>query len=410
MATQHCSRSGTVYPHSSSRPTAALFAVFDNLSDAPLLARLWLYRANGRPGYPLRPLWRAYVASFVLNLGSTNDLIRLLRRDRELRRLCGFGSQLPHRTTFNRFITRLSHHPELVEESLGAVTNRLRELLPDLGSEVAIDSTTVRTHSNPNRHTVSDPEASWTPKNSAQAKEGGKEWRFGYKLHMVADANHGLPLAVKVTTAKVNDSPTLPGLMDWTRGQFPWFQPRAAIADRGYDAMTNFRHLHDNGTLPVIKIRWQGRGKLREGIYTRDGIPTCLGRVPMDYVRTDGDGRHLYRCRAGGCELAQSTAGMAPHCRDEVWEDPGQSQNLRLFGPIRRQSPEWQALYAKRQSVERTFKSLKQSRRLERHCVRGLRQVRLHALMAVLVYQATALASALAGAMPWLRWMVAKVA
>ena len=91
----------------------------------------------------------------------------MLRRARAGRRLCGFGDQLPHRTTFNRFITRLSHHPELVEESLGAVTNRLRELLPDLGSEVAIDSTTVRTHSNPNRHTVSDTEASWTPKNSA---------------------------------------------------------------------------------------------------------------------------------------------------------------------------------------------------------------------------------------------------
>ena len=39
MATQHCSRSGTVYPHFSSRPTAALAAVLDNLSDAPLLAR-----------------------------------------------------------------------------------------------------------------------------------------------------------------------------------------------------------------------------------------------------------------------------------------------------------------------------------------------------------------------------------
>ena len=167
--------------------------------------------------------------------------------------------------------------------------------------------------------------------------------------------------------------------------------------------MSNLRHLHDNGTVPVIRIRWQGRGKLRDGIYTRDGIPTCLGQVPMDYVRTNGDGRHLYRCTAGGCGLADSIAGLAPHCRDEVWEDLGQNQNLRLFGPIRRQSLEWKTLYAKRQAVERTFKSLKESRRLERHCVWGLRQVRLHSLMAVLVYQATALVTVQAGAKPWLR-------
>lgn len=406
MAKAHCTHPPGFYPYSS----AALSAVLANLSDGPLLARLWFYRANGRPGWPLRPLWRAYVTSFVLNLGSTNDVIRLLRRDPQIRRLCGFGARLPHRTTFNRFVSRLADHPELVEQCFARVTARLKELLPDLGDEVAVDSTTVRTHSNPNRRVVSDPDASWTAKNSAGAKEGGKDWHFGYKLHMVGDANHGIPLAATVTTAKRNDSPELPPLMEKARGLYEWFKPRAAIADRGYDAQTNYQHLHDNGAVPVIKIRWQGKGRLREGIYTVDGIPTCLGQVPMDYMRTDAEGLHLYRCRAGGCSLANSTAGLAPHCRDEVWEDPAASRNLRLFGPIRRASPEWKGLYAKRQSVERTFKSLKQSRRLERHYARGLRRVRLHTLMAVLTYQATALTSVQAGLRPWMRWMVARVA
>ena len=407
MATQHCSRSGTVYPHFSSRPTAALAAVLDNLSDAPLLARLWLYRANGRPGWPLRSLWRAYVASFVLNLGSTNDLIRLLMRDRQVRRLCGFGASLPHRTTFNRFISRLACHPDLVEQSIASVTNRLRDLLPDLGDEVAVDSTTVRTHANPNRQTLSDPQASWTAKNSTKAKEGGKEWHYGYKLHMVADANHGIPLGMKVTTAKRGDSPELHSVMDQARGWFPWFRPTAVMADRGYDSMSNYRHIQRHGGVPVILIRELSRTKLYDGIYTKEGVPTCLGQIPMEWVRTDpASGHHLYRC--AGCELAGTKAGMVLRCDDEVWEDP--TTNPRLFSPIRRQSPEWKALYAKRQAIERTFKSLKQSRRLERHCARGLARVRLHCLMAVLTYQATALASAKAGQTRWLRWMVAKVA
>ena len=98
---------------------------------------------------------------------------------------------------------------------------------------------------------------------------------------------------------------------------------------------------------------------------------------------------------------------MVRRCGDEVWENP--TTNPRLFSPIRRQSPECKALYAKRQAIERSFKSLKQSRRLERYCVRGLGPVRLHGHIAVLTYQATALASAQVGRARWLRWMVAKV-
>ena len=63
-----------------------------------------------------------------------------------------------------------------------------------------------------------------------------------------------------------------------------------------------------------------------------------------------------------------------------------------------------------RQAVERVFKSLKESRRLERHCVRGLKKVALHATMSVLAFQATALVHLEAGEQDELRWMVRKVA
>ena len=389
---------------------ATLSAIFANLPDAGLLARLWLYRSKGgRPGYPLGPLWRAYVASFVLNLDSTNDLIRLLGQDRSLRQLCGFGAKLPHRTTFNRFISRLSRHPELVEECFTSITNKLKVLLPNLGQEVAVDSTAVRTHANPNRKTQSDPEATWTAKNSAKAK-AGKDWYFGYKLHMVADANHGIPLATKITTASANDSPELPVVFDKAKETLGWFRPEYAMADKGYDAKSNYQHLYDSGTTPVILIRRQSNSSLRDGIYTDTGIPTCLGQVPMEYVRSDPARGHLYRCRAGGCHLMDSRAGMVTRCDDEVWEDP--SKNLRLFGTIelRRDGLEWRALYAKRQAIERIFKSLKQSRRLERHCTRGQRQIALHCLMATLSYQITTLVTAQAGRLEWMRWMVALVA
>ena len=110
----------------------------------------------------------------------------------EFRIFSGFENALPHRTTFNRFIQRLAQHPDLVETTLTQVTKKFRALLPDLGKETAVDPTAVRSHSNPNRNRISDPEASWTAKNSAKAKsKDGKEWHWGYKVHMVSDVTTG---------------------------------------------------------------------------------------------------------------------------------------------------------------------------------------------------------------------------
>ena len=388
---------------------AELSAVLSAIDDTAILSRLREYRPTGRQGYPLRALWRAYVASFVLNLPHTNALIRLLVGNADLRALCGFGDILPHRTTFNRFIQRLSHHSDLVETAFVGVTWALKQIIPDLGAEVAVDSSVVYSHSNPNRKRVRDPEASWTAKNSARGKGGEKEWFWGYKLHMVADAKWGVPLAQVVTTAKRNDSPLLPTVMERAGVLHEWWKPVVALADRGYDAASNHDYLIKRGILPIIKIRKTTAAKgLYGGIYTKEGVPTCLGQVPMEYVTSHPEFGHLYRCRPGGCHLADSFKGGVLYCDSEVWEDP--KENPRLFGVIRRDSEAWKALYTKRQAIERVFKSLKESRRLNRHCVRGLRQVTLHAMMSVLTFQATALVRILDGEADHMRWMVNQVA
>ena len=379
-----------------------LSAVFASLCDDALLSRLQEYRPVGRQGYPLKALWRAYVASFILNLPHTNALIRRLEDEPGFRSLCGFFGPLPHRTTFNRFIQRLSHHSGMVEATFVDLTHQLKALIPGLGNEVAVDSTTVRSHCNPNRKRISDPEASWTAKNSPRAKEGGKEWHHGYKVHMAADANYGVPLAHIVTTAKRNDSPELPAVIARTEALYSWFRPSAVIADRGYDGKPNHEWLNGKGIVPIIHIRRSDK----DSIYTLESAPTCLGKIPMEYVRSDPEQGHLYRCK--GCHLADSMRGGIRHCDSEVWEDP--SQNIRFFGVVRRGSQEWKDLYTKRQAIERVFKSMKESRRLERHCIRGLRQITLHAAMSALTFQATVLVRLRAGETEWMRWMVRKVA
>ena len=223
---------------------------------------------------------------------------------------------------------------------------------------------------------------------------------------MVADLNHGIPLAQMITTASRNDSPELPSVIAAAEGLYPWFQPAVVIADRGYDGRPNHENLNAKGILPIIHIKRQPYNTLFEGIYTKEGVPTCMGGIAMQYIRSDPEKGHLYRCT--GCHLARSRRGVVVHCDTEIWEDP--TRNLRLFGAIRRNGSEWKALYAKRWEIERVFRRLKESRRLERHCVRGLRHITLHSLMAMLTYSATVLVRLQAGEADRMRWMVERVA
>ena len=65
-----------------------LAKTLDAVDATALLDRLQTYRPTGRQGYPLNALWRAYLLSFVLDLPSTNALIRRLHDDQKLRLLC----------------------------------------------------------------------------------------------------------------------------------------------------------------------------------------------------------------------------------------------------------------------------------------------------------------------------------
>ena len=258
-----------------------------------VMSVIWLtlqaYRKNGRPDHSLKALWRAYTASFLLNLPHTNALIRRLQDDPGLRDLCGFRDVLPHRTTFNRFIQHLSHHTDQVEAIFVSLTDRLKELLPELGEVVAIDSTAVRTHSNPNRKIISDPEARWGVKHSAKAKAGGTEFFFGYKSHAVADAVYGIPLAQVVTAGNRGDSPMLPQVMEKTGALYDWWKPKIAIGDRGYDSNANHNWLDERRIIPIIHIREPSNKKILRWHLHQRRHPN-LPRRGTDGVRRDRPG------------------------------------------------------------------------------------------------------------------------
>ena len=253
-----------VYPQSTQldpsaqRPKSGysfLAAILDGIDETPLLERLGEYRRTGRHGYPVRAMWRMYLAKFVLKIRYNNQLLERLRGSRKLREVCGFGDDVPSESALSRFVSRLADHQDLVEQCLVNVTGELRGLvpavkqregrqdqpLPPLGAVLAIDSTLFETYANPNRRSVhdapADPDAKWGLKHSSRTKEGKKEWGFGYKMHMISDATHGVPLAFTVTPANENDSTQLTGVLKKTLTDHPWIEAGTFLADRGYDSL-----------------------------------------------------------------------------------------------------------------------------------------------------------------------------
>lgn len=178
--------------------------------------------------------------------------------------------------------------------------------------------------------------------------------------------------------------------MDKLLDTYPWMKPERLVADIGYDSVHNHQLLLNKGILPIIHIRKPPNGALHMDAYTPIGEPVCMGGKAMEYLRTDKDtGKHLYRCPASACARKSKIKGWST-CLDEVWEDP--KENLRV---VARASDEWKALYKMRPIIERSFRSLKHSRLLDRYYYLESAKVERHIGLSILTYGLTMLIRAL---------------
>ena len=245
-----------------------LRSILDQIDDSDLIAALTppppKCGRTGRPPYPARALWRARLAKDLLNIPYVVELVERLHGSRELRELCGFGDSIPSEATFSRFISRLEQHQPLVEECLNRLTDVLREYLPDLGESVVIDSTSIEAFANPNRKVIIDPDAWWGVRHSARSStKDGTEWFFGYKMHTLVDADHGIPLGFIITPGNTNDGNMLASVLDRAMSSHEWLKPGYVIADRGYDYVKCYQAAVDRSIVPIIYIRGhQGQGLL----------------------------------------------------------------------------------------------------------------------------------------------------
>jgi transposase len=233
-----------------------LEAIFNTIPEDELLKALKVYYA-GRNGYTYRILWRTYVAMSVLNLPSFAALRRTLENNPYIASACGINHPegIPSKFAYSRFMRKLQikHNEVLVKNIMRTLTRKCYETFPNFGKSVAIDATDLKAWSNGTKERKTDPDAGWVIKGDSNGK---KKFVWGYKLHLLVDTNHEIPITANITKGNVNDVRQATPLLSQARYTTGKFHPNYVICDAGYDSAELRKTIKRQWRAePIIKAR-----------------------------------------------------------------------------------------------------------------------------------------------------------
>lgn len=356
--------------------SATLAGLLDSPEIGRLIEELQATRWTGRPGYPIRTMIGLALCKSLYALPTWTKTVALVREHWALQRALGCEGNPPSVYAAYRFAEKLRDNGEMVERCIDGVVEGLRSKLPSYGTDLAIDASDMPAYANGHHYTLdgherkhySDPDASWGHRSAVSVRKGGSF--YGYKLHLAACVQTGLPVSWQVETAKDGESPVASALIDTARRRGA--MAATAAMDRGYDSGPLHAACAERDCLPVIPLRETGAVKKGEH------LPPLCDHGTWTFAGSDRKrGASKWRCPTGECAPAST------------WIKAD-----RLHPLIPYKSKRWKAMYRKRGAVEREFGTLKHTWGLKPLRVRGLERVRLHADLTVLTRLACTLARA----------------
>lgn len=397
-----------------------LHRVLEALPDGALIAALEQDRKGKRNDYPVAAMWNAAIAGIVFGHPSGASLLRELARNGELWEVCGFDplrrAKGISKFSWSRFLARLRRHQDLIDAMFEAVLGTLTQLLPGLGQNLAIDGKAIATCGR------KDPEASdgyksyEEPDAKGQLRKIVQHW-FGYKLHLVVDADYELPVAYELHGAAIGESPRLMPLIKHLQQNQPELFARiqTAAADRGYDDGGDKEALYDDhGIVPLIPSRELTQAMIpldeqrHDTVYLGPTGQVCCKVRPfephtekafagMQFMGFEAERQSLkFRCPAAAygleCQNREACACL-PRVRDGAFGRVVRvplARERRLLGPVYQHSLRFERLYAKRTAVERVNSRIDQVYGLEHHFIRGLKRMKLRVSLSLLVMLGTA--------------------
>ena len=196
--------------------------VLENLPDEILMEVLEKDRGRGRDDYPVRAVWNSILAGIVFQHDSVESLRRELKRNAQLRELCGFDpfkgqEAVPPPCVYTRFFKGLFRRQSLIDDIFDRLVDELRRMLPGFGQSLSIDGKAIASHGrgrSKRRESAQtadgrcESDADHGVKTYKGRRKDGTVWEsvkswFGFKLHLMVDADYELPVGYGVTKASV---------------------------------------------------------------------------------------------------------------------------------------------------------------------------------------------------------------
>jgi hypothetical protein len=410
------------------------------LPDEKIVLELERLRGNGRDTYPVRATWNALLAAVVLQHDTMESLLRELRRNAELRQVCGFNpfhgtAGVPTPWAMSRFLANVIQLKDLIEKMFDELVERLTEALPGFGKHAAFDGKAIPSYGagRRNRETgqTSDPDADWGTKTYRGVSSDGSSWEkvkrwFGYQLHLIVDSTYEIPVAFEVMPASTSEITRLLPVVDRLKGRHPKIVERCETlsADKGLDSGPVNKELwQEHGIKPIIDTRALWRDEKDEQgydpsheitrplspnvannvVYTERGEVRCVCPVSCEESKMAfwgfeaGRDSLKYRCPAaaygwdcpGRAACEQTALGTSSEFGRTVRAPL--DTDRRIFTPIPRDTPQWQRWYAARTSVERVNSRIDSGYGFDHHTIRGLAKMQARMGLALAVMLAMAI-------------------
>ena len=404
---------------------ARLDLVLKHLPDEEIVEELERRRGAGRDTYPVRPTWNAMLAGIVFGHDTIESLLRELRRNGELRQVCGFNTvhgaeAVPTPWAMSRFVANVMQLEPMIGKLFNDLVKVVATLLPDFGEHLAFDGKAIPSHStgrcNKKTEKTSDPDARWGIKTYKGTNKDGQPWEkakrwFGYQLHLIVDSTHELPVAFEVKPANAAETTRLVPMVNKLKNIHPEIVEHCndLTADKGLDSAENNKNLWESYKIrPVIDTRQMWKDEKREQgydpsveitrsvnpegtdniVYSERGGVYCVcpetgEMTPMQYRGFEANrGTLRYRCPAaaygslcqGRSACERAALGRSSHygrvVRIKLEFD------RRIFTPIPRDTPQWNRLYKSRTAVERANSRIDQGLGFDHHTIRGLTKMK----------------------------------
>lgn len=383
--------------------------VLATLPDEKLVAALYKIRGRGRNDWPCEAMWNSFIASFLFEHPTVEALLRELKRNSQLRKLCGFSPKTvkqkdgtyriyvaPSKSAYSKFLRNLMQCQEELSGIFEELVRFMYVNLEHFGENLMTDGKAIQSYAKKRSESkksraCGEHDADWCQKTyTISGKNGEKDTKtmkwFGFRLHLIADANYELPVAFEVTKASNSERTETKNLLDRMEKKTPERLEKCNyfMGDKGYDGTNLITWLEGKGIVPIIDIRncW------KDGEETHQYRETNLVydyRGKVWYVdETGGKTELVYKGYDKSCDSLRY--GFKPQKHDRRIFRIKCEEDRRIFTPVARQSHKWKRLYNQRSGIERINGRLDRDYKFEKHTIRGLGKMKLFLSVTFIVY------------------------